>query len=232
MTEKLNRTLLLSALDNYGGHPFDTIFDEVMAVYGPNEVEVAARFVEKPVLIIWGGQDISPTIYNQKPNKHTDASERIGERDRLEIALALKCMEMGIPIIGICRGAQLMCALSGGSLVQHVTRHAGPSHAIITNEGEKYKCPSVHHQMMHPWPLEEGKDFEKLAWMETPISEYYLGEPDDNGKEKQLVIPYEPEVLYFYGTKSLCIQSHPEYIQQVTHPFVEYSLKLTKKYCL
>lgn len=231
MTEKVQQSLLLSVLDNYGGHPFDEIFDVVMAAYGPNAIEIAAQFVKKPVIVLWGGEDISPAIYNQKANEHTGAPDHLSERDRLEVAMANRAIALDIPIIGVCRGAQLMCALSGGSLVQHVTRHAGPYHQIITKDGAYYKCPSLHHQMMYPWPLEEGKDFEKIAWMEKPISGCYLGEPDEHGKPKELDVPYEPEILWFPKTKSLCIQSHPEFINDVKHPFVQYCLTLTKLYC-
>lgn len=232
MTDKSKTPLFLSALANYEGHPFDQL-GQVIGVYGPREVEVAVTLAEKVVLIIWGGQDISPAIYKQKANVRTGAPDHLTERDKLEVALANRAMELGVPIVGICRGAQLMCALTGGSLVQHVDGHAGRDHVILTKDGKRIACPSLHHQMMHPWPLEEGKDFEKIAWMEEPRSKVYLGEPEegDGGEGRSLTIPYEPEVLWFPATKSLCIQSHPEFISSVDHPFVQYTLKLVKEYC-
>lgn len=233
MTEskRIPKSVLFSALYSDGGHPFDEIYDVVMGVYGPREIHAAVPLVQTSALVIWGGQDISPVIYGQKANEYTGAPDHLGERDKLEVALANAAIQEGIPIIGICRGAQLMCAMSGGSLVQHVDNHAGPDHPILTKDGARYKCPSLHHQMMHPWPLEEGVDFEKIAWMEEPRSKRYLGEPNEEGVAQALTVPYEPEILWFPQTKALCIQSHPEFISNVQHPFVQYCLALVKEYC-
>jgi hypothetical protein len=229
VTEKLKQTVLLSALDNYGGHPFNHIFDTVAAVYGAEDVEQAAAIIETPVLIIWGGQDISPTIYGQVPHQLTGADVVLSRRDQLEVDMALKAVELGIPIIGICRGAQLMCALSGGILVQDVDNHAGGYHEIVTDDNRKFRCPSLHHQMMYPWtkdgkPVDEG--YKYIAWCAEARSPVYHGQPDE---ELKMHGP-EPEVLYFPKTKSLCIQSHPEFIDKMDHPFVQYTLELTKKY--
>lgn len=235
---KETQTILLSALDNYGGHPFDEIFDVVFPCYGVEEIEAAHQLVERAALVIWGGGDISPTIYNQPPNKYCGAEVKLSRRDQMEMEMAYKAMELGMPIIGICRGAQLMCCLSGGSLVQHVENHAGGYHKIETSEGEILNCPSLHHQMMYPWS--RGADgvekWDMLAWCPEPRSSVYYVEPSEKEGEEpeQVTIPgkQEPEVIWIPGTKSLCIQSHPEFIQDVQHPFVQYCLNLTKRLVL
>lgn len=238
MTEKKKHSILLSVLDNYGAHPFDEIFDVVFPIYAGKDVdaafEVAKETGSRIATIIWGGADISPTIYGQKPNPHTGATTNLSSRDEIEVAVGRRCIELGIPVIGICRGAQLMCCLSGGSLVQHVEGHAGGYHKIVTKEGEEYNCPSLHHQMMYPF--HEGLDFEKIAWTPEPRSKVYQGEPVNDptlGEAvKLLETGFEPEILWFPKTKSLCIQSHPEFINEIKHPFVQYTLKLTKQYVL
>jgi hypothetical protein len=238
MTEKSSQTVLLSVLDNYGGHPFDQLFDVVFPCYGVNDVIGAWELAETVAMVIWGGADISPTIYGQKPNMRCGQGENLSERDKVEVAVAYKAMELQIPIIGICRGAQLVCALAGGSLVQHVDGHAGGYHPILTSDGETVNCPSLHHQMMYPWFTKEGApvEHEMLAWSPKPRSKVYLGEPDEESDDfegRSIILPgHEPEVVWFPKTKSLAIQSHPEFIHDLKHPFIAYTNKLIRRYIL
>ncbi len=77
-------------------------------------------YPESPIhgLVIGGGNDIDPTHYGEKKN-----SLRLYdiERDRFEIRLAEHCIAEGIPVLGICRGAQLINILMGGSLFADIT---------------------------------------------------------------------------------------------------------------
>ena len=235
---KLAKKVLLSALDNYGGHPFNELYDVIIPVYGGEDIKAAGELADDVALVIWGGQDISPTIYGQKVNRFTGADENLSRRDQLEVEIAINAMELGIPIIGICRGAQLMCALSGGILVQDVDGHAGGWHSIKTDDGREFNCPSLHHQMMYPWTKAGGQvdpGMKYIAWCDPARSRKYHGEPaGENGEDSEWLKMHwhEPEILYFEKTRSLCIQSHPEFIDKVDHPFVQYTLELTKKYIL
>ena len=225
----------MSVLDNYGGDPFDDLFDVALPVYGVEDVEVALSFTPHVVGVIWGGADISPSIYKHRVSRFTGGKETLSTRDAIEVTVARHCIEKGIPLIGVCRGAQLLCALSGGSLIQHVDNHAGGYHPIVTSDGEILNCPSLHHQMMYPWYDNIGDpiEHEMLAWMEKPRSDVYYGQPDEDGTERSIILPGpEPEVVWFPKTKSLCIQSHPEFIHQADHPFRIYCNKLVSKYLL
>lgn len=230
-------TFLYSALDNYGGHPFADQFDIVHPAYGPPDF-----LSPKGALILWGGADISPSIYGQKPSKHTSAGKELSERDKLELALASAAIRQQIPIIGICRGAQLLCALAGGKLVQHVSGH-GNDHTIRTSEGQQVITSSLHHQMMFPWGMKREK-FKILAWADPLKSEEYIGENDvdvDFGDNlidvvaSELPVHHaseiiEPEVIYFPEIKGLGIQGHPEFIANIRHPFVQYTKELVDEY--
>lgn len=235
MAEK-QPTVLLSVLDNYGGDPFDECFDIVFPCYGVKDLVAADELTDRLAVVIWGGADISPSIYGQIANIHTMAENTMSSRDEIEVSIAEKAIELGIPLIGVCRGAQLLCALAGGSLAQHVTNHAGGYHSIETKDKEKYNCPSLHHQMMWPW-LEDSTPIphELIAWAEPKRSKVYLGSPDprevdgDNGVALPDP-PYEPEIVWFNQNKSLCIQSHPEFINDSKHPFRIYCNKLVKSY--
>lgn len=184
--------------------------DHFQIVFQPEEI-----LTKNSILILHGGSDISPSIYGETPNSHTWASEGPSNRDHLEINLAKKAISDGIPIFGICRGAQLLCALAGGKLFQHVTGHQSGDHKIITSNGEVLRTTSAHHQMLNPY----GVEHEMLAWSEVSRSREYVGE-----KDQSLIPPkVEPEVVFFPKIKSLAVQGHPEWLKKEAK-FVKYVL--------
>jgi putative glutamine amidotransferase len=162
------------------------------------------------VLILWGGEDISPSIYNQDP-VHTHAPNRPSMRDAVEIGLAKTAMQKGIPIIGICRGAQLLCALSGGSLFQHIDGPHHRQHKVITNDGEWLWTSSCHHQALNI----EGTDGVVLAKDVGTVTAY-----TDKAKFDTVI----PEVVHFPKNKILAIQGHPEWMTP-DEPFVQWCSK-------
>ena len=149
------------------------------------------------ILIVHGGEDISPDLY-QKPRSRRTGAGKPSRRDLIEKELILSAIKKNIPVFGICRGAQLMCALAGGYLIQDVTNHSG-SHTVATSDGQILNVNSIHHQMMAPWKV----DHELLAWTESPRSAHY----DDGGE--MVSVPCEPEAVWF-PQMGMAIQWHPE----------------------
>lgn len=195
--------------------PFSKLFSGVETVFIPQQLEKGKR----NALILWGGEDISPSIYNEIPSKFTNASIELSTRDRQEIALAERAMELGILIIGICRGAQLMCALAGGKVVQHVENHHR-SHKITLKDGNKITTNSIHHQMMYLKNVEH----DLLAFSKE--SNVYYGESKNHIYKD---IKKEPEIVYIPKTNSLCIQGHPEFLKE-NNVFVKHCLELVDAY--
>jgi putative glutamine amidotransferase len=74
-------------------------------------------------LILAGGADIDPARYGAKA--HAETRGTVPERDDFEIALARRAMERDIPLLGICRGMQLMNVAAGGTLLQHLPESHG-----------------------------------------------------------------------------------------------------------
>lgn len=72
-------------------------------------------------LILAGGRDIDPATYGAERADGTDDPRT--ERDEFELALARRAMERDIPLLGICRGMQLMNIARGGTLVQDLPVH-------------------------------------------------------------------------------------------------------------
>ena len=69
-------------------------------------------------LILAGGADIDPASYGARPHPETRGSWP--ERDRFELALAHAALERDLPVLGICRGMELLNVACGGTLVQHL----------------------------------------------------------------------------------------------------------------
>lgn len=78
-------------------------------------------------LVITGGRDVDPAAYGQGPHPATDEPAR--DRDDWEFALLRAALRRRLPVLGICRGAQVLNVALGGTLLQHVpdvvshTRH-------------------------------------------------------------------------------------------------------------
>jgi putative glutamine amidotransferase len=74
-------------------------------------------------LILAGGADIDPASYGAETHPQTKGIWP--ERDRFEIALARRALERDMPMLGICRGMQLLNVALGGTLDQHLPESVG-----------------------------------------------------------------------------------------------------------
>ena len=110
--------------------------------------------MENSALLLTGGGDIDPRRYNQ-----ADAGLCEGihpERDENELSLCRAFCEMGKPVLGICRGVQVLNAAFSGTLIQHVEGHAGTPqspifHRVVFSDPSYFgmtegEVNSFHHQ--------------------------------------------------------------------------------------
>jgi putative glutamine amidotransferase len=69
-------------------------------------------------LILAGGSDIDPASYGAQPHPETRGTRP--ERDRFEIGLGTGALERDMPVLGICRGMEMLNVIQGGTLTQHL----------------------------------------------------------------------------------------------------------------
>jgi gamma-glutamyl-gamma-aminobutyrate hydrolase PuuD len=193
------KKIIYNAIFSEEGYPFEELAEKAVAIRDTDELKEQDSF-----LIVWGGADINPTMYGHPMHPTTYPG---GLRDRLEWSLMSRAKEMGIPIIGVCRGAQMACALSGGFLLQDVENHAGANHYVRTIDNQVLNVNSIHHQMMNMTNL-PADDYELVAWREGRHGAPY-GYRDDKVWTPEADWK-EPEFVYFKKTRAYAIQWHPE----------------------
>ncbi|WP_124706647.1 gamma-glutamyl-gamma-aminobutyrate hydrolase family protein [Gordonia insulae] len=92
----------------------------------PVDASVAERVVDGlDALVLTGGVDVNPASYRQEPHPETDRPRT--DRDAWEFALLDAALRRGLPILGICRGIQVLNVALGGTLHQHLPDIVGHS---------------------------------------------------------------------------------------------------------
>jgi putative glutamine amidotransferase len=69
-------------------------------------------------LLVSGGADVNPARYGEHPHPRTGAAS--DARDVSELALLAAAQDIELPVLGVCRGMQVMAVAAGGRLAQHV----------------------------------------------------------------------------------------------------------------
>lgn len=119
-------------------------------------------------LLLTGGGDVDPSLYGDE-TKHEETYGVIPARDEMELKLIPQFIDAGKPIVGICRGLQILAVFFGGRLYQHVAdvldeateRHRNPKgydcfHGVVFDSATQLgaalrgvpETNSAHHQSM------------------------------------------------------------------------------------
>ncbi|MBY8842759.1 gamma-glutamyl-gamma-aminobutyrate hydrolase family protein [Streptomyces sp. SP2-10] len=124
----------------------------------PDGPERAAEAVARlDGLVVAGGPDVDPARYGAERSPRTGPPAP--ERDAWELALIGAALAAGVPLLGVCRGMQLLNVALGGTLVQHLDGHAEAvgvfgGHPVKPLPGtlyggivpEEVTVPTYHHQ--------------------------------------------------------------------------------------
>lgn len=138
-------------------------YRQAVAAAGAEPVDLVPGTTDLPAvdgLLLPGGWDVDPSFYGEARDEKVGDTDP--ELDATELALFRQARERAIPVLGICRGQQVINVAMGGSLVQHLEGHEvralGRRHLAHTIEvdpeselgqaaGEhKIRVNSLHHQ--------------------------------------------------------------------------------------
>lgn len=112
----------------------------------PGAVSVADVIADLDGLVITGGADVAPTTYGHEPQRPQWAGQ--ARRDAYEIALVHAALDVGVPVLGICRGHQLLNVALGGTLIQDIATEVGDT---VTHRDQH-----AYHHIRHRIELMEG----------------------------------------------------------------------------
>ncbi|MGI6575510.1 MAG: gamma-glutamyl-gamma-aminobutyrate hydrolase family protein [bacterium] len=154
-------------------------------------------------LVLTGGEDVNPCYYGEEPEAGLDEVNE--HRDQQELALARIALQKGLPILGICRGMQLLNVVAGGTLIQDLPV-IGPIHTAANEvlprhvinilpgsllaemlQGTSMEVNSNHHQAVK----EMAPTFRAVAWAEDGIIEAMEGRA-----VPVLGVQWHPERMY------------------------------------
>lgn len=172
-------------------------------------------------ILFTGGFDVQPSMYNAKANPKLETTDSI--RDSSEYKLFHAAMSKQMPILGICRGMQIINVLLGGTLHQHVPDvygdkiphryiKAGDSSAELTSSsfithsvqvvkgsilnsisGDKLDCVSSHHQSLDRL----GKGVKVVATSDDGVVEAI----EIENYKKLVAVQWHPEQSALVDTK-------------------------------
>lgn len=105
------------------------------------DTAVAREMVEKlDALVLTGGEDMNPLVYGEDPHKDLATTDMV--RDRWELALLEAAEARRIPVLGICRGIQVVNVARGGSLYQDINAQ---SESELGHFARTMPMESLHH---------------------------------------------------------------------------------------
>jgi len=220
--------LVINDMGGDHGRPFEGLGLEVT-----KDLSILNRDPDLIAAVLFtGGADVSPELYAASP--HPTTHPRRG-RDIEELAICNRAINEGIPLLGICRGAQLLCVMAGGKLIQDVTGHGSCTHPVkaLLPSGEEveFDVTGDHHQMQFPWGLMEEEEFKVLAWGTSPRSKHYAFDADNTllvDKASEDILK-EPDIIWYPKIKALAMQFHPEWMSWDA-PAVNYVRELFTTY--
>lgn len=169
------------AIEVAGGIP---VLLPVSHSVGEERREAAGAVVHRvDALIVTGGADVTPARYGEEPGPQTKSWQE--DRDAWELALLDAASELDRPVLGICRGMQVMAVHAGGRLAQHVpdlVGHEGhrpgscdfgttsvevaAGTRLASLVGSRADVPCHHHQSVRTHP-----GYDAVAWAEDGLLE-------------------------------------------------------------
>lgn len=159
-------------------------------------------------LVLAGGLDVDPRLYGSKPTAHSTLLDP--EQDEFEIALTREAVERGIPILGTCRGHELLNVAFGGTLREHLEGESGPHHRRIV-------YPMV--DRGHRVEIVEGSAMHELYGSSAEVNSFHHQAIDRVGDGIRAIASAEDddviEAIELEGGDAIGVQWHPEFSPEI-----------------
>ena len=112
-------------------------------VMPPLDPQLAPSFVARLAgVCVSGGPDVDPSMYGAEP--HPRLGKTFPDADRLEVAVVREAERLGMPVLAICRGAQVLNVARGGDLIQDLPDQVGKEIRHLRADSDD---PAVWHQV-------------------------------------------------------------------------------------
>lgn len=165
------------------------------------------------LVVFTGGPDVNPAFYGEVRHQRTSVSPQRDDEDQATYNL---CYSEGIPMFGVCRGAQFLQVMNGGKLFQDVDNHYG-DHSMwdIKNKLRIQRVSSVHHQSVIP---------DRSLGMEVIAESYTSKTRWKNPTDKDEGYFADVEAFFYPDTCSFGVQGHPEY--KGYYQYLQWTIKM------
>ena len=199
--------------------------------------KIVNKIKEADVMVLAGGEDVNPSLYGHKQELHTVSNPH---RDEIELNAINNAIHHNVPILGICRGLQILNVYSGGKMLQHVEGHSGSGGHFMhleepfVDQFDKIHTTiyvnSLHHQMIYPFNM--SLDHYKIigSCKKQPSREYLMLGNDASNRFSSFS---EPEIVYYPQINALGMQYHPEIMASTLTGYalgVDYSIQLLNSF--
>jgi phosphoribosylformylglycinamidine (FGAM) synthase-like amidotransferase family enzyme len=174
----------------------------IYRMYQQEGYEPVETIKDADIVQFCGGIDVHPRFYGQKPAfRGTFSPERDEYEERIFEASEGKLR------VGICRGAQFLNVMCGGTLWQDVNNHAiGGTHEAFTPEGRQIEVTSTHHQMLRD---DSDQEHTLLLYAKRATRKLTIDKEGNPWENYSSLI--DVEAMWYPRKKVFCYQPHPEY---------------------
>ena len=153
-------------------------------------------------LIVTGGRDVEAARYGHQSHEKAEKPDRL--RDLLEDELITAAIQMKLPFLGICRGAQMLNVNRGGTLIQHLPDVVGDNR-YLRGEGN-----FAHMQMS----VREGSILSTIFGEQVDNAALYHHQAIDEPGEGLSVVAYSPDGI----VQAVEVENHPFGVAVQWHP--------------
>lgn len=176
-----------------------------MPVYVARESDPGELLTRLDGLILAGGIDVDPRLYGSKPTEHSTPLDPA--QDEWEVVLTRQAVEIGLPVLGTCRGHELLNVAFGGTLCEHLDGSSSAHHRRII-----YPLSDRGHRV----EIAAGTKLRELYGERADVNSFHHQAVDQLGEGLRVAARAEDgviEAIEVEGADAIGVQWHPEFVE-------------------